>query len=147
MCNTCVTDIKPGVALGQMGHPSTHMLEDTHTEPKDHTSRTSASSTRTELITGDLPGRSRSPSFSLHLSPSAHLAGNKALEVGWAQIPGAESWLGLQAWCRQWRLGVLALHFLSIPTIPSLPLCFSLTCSCLPLSVLKSPPQWQQIHR
>lgn len=81
-----------------MGHPSTHMLEDTHTEPKDHTSRTSASSTRTELITGDLLGHSRSPSFSLHLGLSAHLAGNKALEVGWAQIPGAESWLGLQAW-------------------------------------------------
>lgn len=59
-----------------MGHPSTHMLEDTHTEPKDHTSRTSASSTRTELITGDLLGHSRSLST-------------------WASLP---TWLGIKHW-------------------------------------------------
>lgn len=77
LCNTCVTDLKPGVTRGQMRHPSTHMLGRTHAEPKDHTSPTLASSTHTDRITAICQGTlALSLSFSLHLGLSAHLAGD-----------------------------------------------------------------------
>lgn len=93
LCNTHVTDLKPGVMRGQMGHPSTHVLGGTYAEPKDHTSPTLASSVHTDRITATCQGTlALCLSFSLHLGLSAHLAGDNdwrwAGPGSWAQSPG-----------------------------------------------------------
>lgn len=89
---TRVTDLRPGVTRGQMGHPSTHMLGGTHAEPEGHTSPTSASSTHTDRIMATCQGTlALSLSFSRHLGLSAQPAGDNnwrwAGPGSWAQSP------------------------------------------------------------